>query len=29
LTGRTGQLYVAAWTPVDTGQSISWTEVAA
>ena len=29
LTGRTGQLYVGAWTPVDTGQSINWTEVAA
>jgi hypothetical protein len=29
LTGKTGQLYVAAWTPVDTGQSIVWTEVAA
>jgi hypothetical protein len=29
LTGTTGQLYVAAWAPVDTGQSINWTEVAA
>jgi hypothetical protein len=29
LTGTTGQLYVAAWTPVNTGQSINWTEVAA
>jgi hypothetical protein len=29
LTGRTGQLYVNAWVPVDTGQSINWTEVAA
>jgi len=29
LTGTTGQLYVGAWTPVNTGQSINWTEVAA
>jgi hypothetical protein len=40
LIGRTGQLYVSAWTPVDpgqsinytgvdTGQSINWTDVAA
>ena len=29
LTGTTGQLYVTAWTPVDTGQSINWTPVAA
>jgi hypothetical protein len=29
LTGTTGQLYVAAWAPVDTGQSVVWTEVAA
>ena len=29
LTGSTGQLYVGAWTPVNTGQSIVWTEVAA
>jgi hypothetical protein len=29
LTGTTGQLYVAAWAPVNTGQSVSWTEVAA
>jgi len=29
LTGITGQLYVGAWTPVNTGQSINWTEVAA
>jgi len=29
LTGTTGQLYVGAWTPVNTGQSIVWTEVAA
>jgi hypothetical protein len=29
LTGTTGQLYVTAWAPVDTGQSINWTEVAA
>jgi hypothetical protein len=29
LTGITGQLYVAAWAPVDTGQSVVWTEVAA
>ena len=29
LTGRTGQLYVGAWAPVNTGQSIVWTEVAA
>jgi hypothetical protein len=29
LTGTTGQLYVAAWAPVNTGQSIVWTEVAA
>ena len=29
LTGRTGQLYVNSWVPVDTGQSINWTEVAA
>ena len=29
LTGTTGQLYVTAWTPVDTGQSIVWTDVAA
>jgi len=29
LTGTTGQLYVAAWAPVNTGQSINWTEVAA
>jgi hypothetical protein len=29
LTGATGQLYVTAWTPVDTGQSINWTPVAA
>jgi len=29
LTGTTGQLYVAAWAPVNTGQSVNWTEVAA
>jgi len=29
LTGTTGQLYVGAWAPVNTGQSINWTEVAA
>jgi hypothetical protein len=29
LTGSTGQLYVSAWAPVNTGQSINWTEVAA
>ena len=29
LTGTTGQLYVGAWAPVNTGQSIVWTEVAA
>jgi len=29
LTGTTGQLYVSAWAPVNTGQSINWTEVAA
>ena len=29
LTGITGQLYVGAWAPVDTGQSVVWTEVAA
>jgi hypothetical protein len=29
LTGTTGQLYVDAWAPVNTGQSIVWTEVAA
>lgn len=29
LTGTTGQLYVGAWAPVNTGQSVSWTEVAA
>ena len=29
LTGITGQLYVGAWDPVNTGQSIVWTEVAA
>ena len=29
LTGTTGQLYVGAWDPVNTGQSINWTEVAA
>ena len=29
LIGRTGQLYVTAWAPVDTGQSINWTDVAA
>jgi hypothetical protein len=29
LTGRTGQLYVGSWAPVNTGQSIVWTEVAA
>jgi len=29
LTGTTGRLYVSAWAPVNTGQSINWTEVAA
>jgi hypothetical protein len=29
LIGITGQLYVTAWAPVDTGQSINWTDVAA
>jgi len=29
LTGTTAQIYVAAWAPVDTGQSVVWTEVAA
>lgn len=29
LTMSTGRLYVSAWTPVDTGQSITWTPVAA
>jgi len=29
LIGRTGQLYVTAWAPVDTGQSINWTDLAA
>jgi hypothetical protein len=29
LTGTTAQLYVGAWAPVNTGQSINWTEVAA
>ena len=29
LTGSTGQLYISAWAPVNTGQSINWTEVAA
>jgi hypothetical protein len=29
LTGTTSQLYVGAWAPVNTGQSIVWTEVAA
>jgi hypothetical protein len=29
LTGTTGQLYVSAWAPVNTGQSIVWTDVAA
>jgi hypothetical protein len=29
LTGITGQLYVGAWAPVNTGQSVVWTEVAA
>jgi hypothetical protein len=29
LTGTTAQLYVSAWAPVNTGQSVNWTEVAA
>ena len=29
LTGTTAQLYVGAWAPVNTGQSVNWTEVAA
>ena len=29
LTGTTSQLYVGAWAPVNTGQSVNWTEVAA
>jgi len=29
LTGTTAQLYVGAWAPVNTGQSVVWTEVAA
>jgi CheY-specific phosphatase CheX len=29
LTGTTAQIYVSAWTPVNTGQSVNWTEVAA
>jgi alpha-tubulin suppressor-like RCC1 family protein len=29
LTGTTAQIYVSAWAPVNTGQSVNWTEVAA
>jgi len=29
LTGTTSQIYVGAWAPVNTGQSVVWTEVAA
>jgi hypothetical protein len=29
LTVATAQIYVGAWAPVDTGQSVVWTEVAA